>query len=397
MKHKLIKFLLPLMFLFACLGFVACDKETLPEQLSAPQNLRVENGVLYWDEVEYADGYTVYIDGKEFQTTECNYDISNLNEGEIHTLEVNAYNNKGLQSFYADISYTGKYAIPTEGLEYKFVDIGDNSYYTVSKLSVDKNGQCIIPATYQGIPVKGFGGSSAEALPRIKSLYLPHTISDSYLSGSRFDDLPNLENIVLGEGNEKFISEGNCIIEKETNTLVVGCINSEIPDYVTKIGQSAFSGRNIKTFITPDQITEIDTAAFHDCTALKKVVLPEQLPPKSSLSRVFSGCSSLTEVNIPQGVTNLSSAFTRCSSLTEINIPEGVISLSRAFEDCTALKKINVPDGVTYLSEAFRGCTSLVNVTLPDSVQNVSYAFQSCTSLKSVNIPANVRDRKSVV
>ena len=36
------------------------------------------------------------------------------------------------------------------------------------------------------------------------------------------------------------MSEGNCVIEKESKRLVYGCKTSKIPNYVTSIGTYAF-------------------------------------------------------------------------------------------------------------------------------------------------------------
>ena len=53
----------------------------------------------------------------------------------------------------------------------------------------------------------------------------------------------------------------------------------------------------------------------------------------------FSGCSSLTSIYIPDGVTTIGfSAFSGCSSLTSIYIPSSVTSIeSRAFSGCSIL------------------------------------------------------------
>ena len=56
----------------------------------------------------------------------------------------------------------------------------------------------------------------------------------------------------------------------------------------------------------------------------------------------FEGCSSLTKVIIPEGVTSIGKwAFLRCSSLTEVTIPKSVTSIGdRAFYDCGALATV---------------------------------------------------------
>ena len=50
----------------------------------------------------------------------------------------------------------------------------------------------------------------------------------------------------------------------------------------------------------------------------------------------YSGCKSLTSINIPNSVTNIEdSAFSGCDSLTNINIPNSVTNIGDyAFSDC---------------------------------------------------------------
>ena len=76
----------------------------------------------------------------------------------------------------------------------------------------------------------------------------------------------------------------------------------------------------------------------------------------------FSGCSSLTSVNIPSSVKWIESyAFSYCSSLTSVNIPLRVTSIGgSAFSGCSGLRSIyvyaeTVPSTV---AGAFEGCDS---------------------------------------
>lgn len=397
MKDKLIKFLLPLALLFACLGFAACDKT--PESLSAPENLRIEDGVLYWDEVDYADGYTVYIDGAEYQTKDCRFGLGELSETEIHAFEVRAYTDNGIQSPYADISYTGRYAVPTEGLEYRFSEDAPGwglqgeptPHFRVTKLAVDENGSCVIPASYEGVPVMSFNDTNTpeSVLNRIKSIYLPNCIDEYYLKSYYFARFPNLENLVLGERDDKFYTEENCLIDRETNTLLAGCINSKIPDSVTTIGGRAFCERNLKEIIVPDTVTKIGDSAFYGCSELKKVVLPERLESQT-LKATFSNCSSLTAIKIPEGVKTLDTTFAGCSALTDVTLPEGVTKLYYTFEECTSLKSLAIPESVTSMEVTFWGCTAMESFTVPGNVKALKATFYGCTSLKQVTLEEGV-------
>ena len=113
------------------------------------------------------------------------------------------------------------------------------------------------------------------------------------------------------------------------------------------------------------------------------VVVPEGVT--SIGNSAFSGCSSLTSIILPEGVTSIGEyAFYRCSSLTNITLPEGVTSIgSWAFSDCSSLMSITLPEGLTSIGEyAFDGCSSLTGVTIPESVTCIrGSAFEGCKGL----------------
>ena len=62
------------------------------------------------------------------------------------------------------------------------------------------------------------------------------------------------------------------------------------------------------------------------------------------------------------------------------------------FSGCTSLTSVEIPNSVTEIGEyAFSGCTSLTSVEIPNSVTEIGkYAFANCDSLTYVKIPASV-------
>ena len=79
----------------------------------------------------------------------------------------------------------------------------------------------------------------------------------------------------------------------------------------------------------------------------------------------FSGCTGLTSVKIPNSVTSIGQeAFGGCGKLTSITIPDGVTSIEcYTFINCDGLKSITIPSSVTDIKgEAFIGCTRLAHV-----------------------------------
>ena len=86
---------------------------------------------------------------------------------------------------------------------------------------------------------------------------------------------------------------------------------------------------------------------------------------------MFFQCNSLTNVNIPNSVTEIgSSAFSGCSSLTNITIPENVTEIkNHTFSNCDNLTSITIPDSVISIGEyAFRHLSKLASIYIPHSV-----------------------------
>ena len=203
----------------------------------------------------------------------------------------------------------------------------------------------------------------------LTSVNIPKNITS--ISGESFNGCKNLINIQVDEENTKYDSRNNCnaIIDTENNELVFGCKTTVIPENVTSIGNSAFSG----------------------CTGLTSINIPENVT--SIGSSAFSGCTGLTSINIPENVTSIgSSAFSGCTGLTSINIPENVTSIENStFQSCTGLISINIPQNVTNIGwRAFSYCYSLRTITIPESVTSLDeLAFYECTSLETINVPFN--------
>ena len=188
-----------------------------------------------------------------------------------------------------------------------------------------------------------------------------------------------------------------------------GLISVTIGNGVTSIGYDAFSGCTGLSAVTiPDSVTDIDRGAFSGCP-IETAVIPalaanhinnRQLRVVTITSgesiggSAFYGCTGLTSITIPDGVTNIGeSVFSGCTGLTSITIPDGVTNIGESvFSGCTGLTSITIPYGVTNIGErAFYDCTGLTAVTIPDSVTSIGgYAFSGCAGLTSITIPCSV-------
>ena len=99
-----------------------------------------------------------------------------------------------------------------------------------------------------------------------------------------------------------------------------------------------------------------DCAVVHGCDAALEgdvtiLSVINDVPVTGIDDDVFSGCSGMTGITIPESVTEIGdSAFSGCSGLTEITVPDSVKSLGDyAFSGCSGLTEITIPDSVKSL------------------------------------------------
>lgn len=197
----------------------------------------------------------------------------------------------------------------------------------------------VVPDTWNGLPVTviktAFYGAEA-----VVSVKLPDTIRSivsyafrysgivditipsgvTYIESGAFEYCSSLESITVKEGNSVYHSAGNCVIVTETNTLIIGCKGSVIPD--------------------DGSVTSIGWGAFYNCTALTSIVIPDSVTRIGG--GVFQNCQSLASVTIGDGVTSIEGyAFNDCDSLTSVIIPKSVTSIgNNAFYNCDSLTSV---------------------------------------------------------
>ena len=185
---------------------------------------------------------------------------------------------------------------------------------------------------------------------------------------------------------------------------------------LTSIGRSAFASSKLKSVVIPDSVTYIGAYAFDKCTGLRSVTLGSGITEWEtdwSTNAAFRGCTLLTELTIPEGVTSIGPyAFQGCTLLMEAEIPSTVTEISEgafadcelldtisiygsignsAFKNCTSLKDVTLDEVYTIGDEAFAGDTALKMIELPEMLTSVgSRAFEGCTKLKEILIPENV-------
>ena len=142
--------------------------------------------------------------------------------------------------------------------------IGAKAFYNCALLK-----QIELPDSVESIGNYAFGKcASLETVSLSKSL--------STVGNWVFASCNSLINLTISPENANYYSAGNCIIERGTHTLVLGCLGSIIPNdgTIKIIGHHAFASQETLLSITlPDSVTTIETYAFDGCSSLVSVDL----------------------------------------------------------------------------------------------------------------------------
>ncbi len=219
---------------------------------------------------------------------------------------------------------------------------------------------------------------------------------------------------------DSVISIGSCAFRYCSTLLLI-----EIPDSVTVIGAYAFDGCRTLTDIIVDTnntiCCDVDGVLFNkDKTAILrypagKTATTYSIPDGVTTigESAFSGCDALETVTVPSGVKTIGAlAFVNCIALKTITIPDSVTAIGQdAFYETVYYNDVNNwKNGALYIdnhlikledtfsgaytvragtktitSAAFSFCTALKTIVIPDSVTTIGEeAFYGCTALKNV-------------
>ena len=274
-------------------------------------------------------------------------------------------------------------------------EIGYHAFNSIEGLE-----EVIIP--YGVERINGYAFWSCGNLVKVE---IPETVE--YIDPDALRFLNPQATVTISEDNKTYHSSGNCIIETDSKTIIVGYSNSTIPadDSVTIIGDNAFYGSMalIDLYI-PDNITAIGDDAFVECRNLVNIHIGKGITDISN--RAFYYCRSLETISVDPDNSRYC-AVGNCLIDTQTKIlikgtKNSIVPADGSVDTIGAyafygidIPSIKLPEGIKHVKEfAF---SEIVEIELPHSLDTLlKNAFLTCDKLERVLYSGSVKERNAL-
>ena len=265
------------------------------------------------------------------------------------------------------------------------------------------------------------------------TLYVPYGTKTTYKATDGWKNFFNIEELPVSEGDEiiRFacpVAKSVCVKNWDTNgdgklskaeAAAVKVINSEFENAditsfdelryftgITEIKAFTFSGcTELTRIMLPNGVTNIGQNAFVGDVKLEYIAFPDNDGFQMGI-HPFQRCLSLTTITLPKNLTwMIGNPFIQCHNLTEIKVDaanknmesiDGVVYVAgptlAAYPNGKDLEEYTIAEGtMSILMNAFAYSNKLKKVIIPASITTIgSSAFNSCSNLASIELPADL-------
>lgn len=286
-----------------------------------------------------------------------------------------------------------------------------NECYSLNKITFGNNLKTIGDGAFYGCNLKNiefpnsleYIGNQAFEYTQLKKIYIPKNVNHIEKWAFRYTKPQSIE---VDSENKYYDSRDNCnaIIDKETNTLIKGCSNTNVPNSVETIGSYSFAFCLRNSIEIPQSVKYIELNAFENCE-IKSITLPnlEYIAPylgsvMDKVTMKFKDEDDLLNYLSRQDIGIFYQQDTRFAKrtiyvgdkrLTEVNLPDTTTNIQwYEFAGWTDLKNIVIPPKVQEIGDcAFENCDNLETITILAPLKKIATnCFSNCNALKGVYI-----------
>ena len=195
--------------------------------------------------------------------------------------------------------------------------------------------------------------------------------------------------------------KANCMLNRPWQSYIDSITKIVIEEGITAIGSDSFNGLTAVTEIElPDSLTEIGIGAF--CfTAITEVTIPANVSTMGYSA--FYGCGKLESVFFAGNKVREIGIYTfaKCYALKNLEFPEGLTAIRLgALQECRSLEELVFPESLTVLEQSVLGDssgkgtpnTTLKKVVVKSDVAIPGFMFCRCTALETVDLSDKVTE-----